>query len=232
MREDPRLGLLADPAPRRVDHAGERDRVGRVAEQLQVGDRVLDLGPLVELRPTDHLVRDVEPDQRVLEHPALGVDPVEDRDPVARRPLLDQPVDLRGHVARLGVLVVELADHDRLPGTRVGPEPLLAPLGVVGDDRVRCVEHGLGRAVVLLQLDQRRIAEVAVEVEDVADVRVAESVDRLVLVADHGQVAVLAGEQLQESVLGAVGVLVLVDQHPAKDSAGTSRARRRTARAG
>ena len=114
VREHPRLGLLADPAPRRVDDAAERDRVGGVGEQLQVGDRVLDLGALVELRPADHLVGDLESHQRVLEHPALRVHPVEDRDLVARRALLDQPVDLGGDVAGLGVLVVELADDDLL----------------------------------------------------------------------------------------------------------------------
>ena len=53
-------------------------------EQAQVGDRVLDLGPLVELRPADHLVGDVEADEGVLEHPALRVGPVEDGDLGAR----------------------------------------------------------------------------------------------------------------------------------------------------
>ena len=85
VREQPRLGRLADPAARRVDDPRERHRVGRVRDQAQVGDRVLDLGALVELRAPDHLVGDLEPHQRVLEHAALGVDPVEDRDLVARR---------------------------------------------------------------------------------------------------------------------------------------------------
>ena len=57
------------------------------------------------------------------------------------------------------------------------------------------------------------------EVEDVADVGVAEAVDRLVLVADHHQVAVLGGEQLQQPVLGVVGVLVLVDEDVAEGAA-------------
>ena len=112
MREQPRLGLLADPAPGRVDDAAERDAVGRVREQLQVGDGVLDLGPLVELGAADHLVGQLEADERVLEHPALRVDPVEDRDLVAGDTLVrDEPLDLAGDVAGLGVLVVELGDR-------------------------------------------------------------------------------------------------------------------------
>ncbi len=54
---------------------------------------------------------------------------------------------------------------------------------------------------------------VLAEVEDVADVRAAETVDRLVVVADDRDVAVLGREQVDERVLRAVGVLVLVDEH-------------------
>ena len=87
------------------------------------------------------------------------------------------------------------------------------------DDRVGGREDRLGRAVVLLELDHLRLGEVALEVEDVADVGVAEAVDRLVLVADDHQVAVLGGEQLQQPVLGVVGVLVLVDEDVAEGAA-------------
>ena len=61
-----------------------------------------------------------------------------------------------------------------------------------------------------------RVREVLLEVEDVPDVGAAEAVDRLVVVADHRQVAVLGGEQLEPAVLGAVGVLVLVDEDVAE----------------
>ncbi len=47
----------------------------------------------------------------------------------------------------------------------------------------------------------------------------AEAVDRLILVADDHQVAVLGGEQLQQPVLGVVGVLVLVDEDVAEGAA-------------
>ena len=125
--------VLADPAPRRVDDARERDRVGGVDEQVQVGDRVLDLGPLVELRPPDHLVGDVVADQGVLEHAALGVRPVEDRDLGPRDVLLvGQALDLAGDVARLRVLVVELGDRHRLAVAEVGPKPLRLLAAVVG----------------------------------------------------------------------------------------------------
>ena len=56
--------------------------------------------------------------------------------------------------------------------------------------RMSCV-----RAVVLLQLDDGRVRVVALEVEDVAQVRAAPGVDALVVVTHHGQVVVALGER-------------------------------------
>ncbi len=57
---------------------------------------------------------------------------------------------------------------------------------------------------------------VLAEVEDVADVGAAKPVDRLVVVAHHRDVAVLRRQQVDQHVLRAVGVLVLVDEDMAK----------------
>ena len=217
---EPALAGAADAPPRRVDDPREGDLVGGVDEQAEVGDRVLDLGPLVELGAADHLVGELEADQRVLQHPAHRVGPVEDRDVLAPHPLLlAEALDLARHPARLLVLVGQLRELHRLAAGALGPEPLRPTLAVALDHRVGGGEDRLGGAVVLLQLDHRSIGEVALEVEDVADVGVAESVDRLVLVADDHQVAVLGGEQLQQPVLGVVGVLVLVDEDVAEGAA-------------
>ena len=49
------------------------------------------------------------------------------------------------------------------------------------------------------------------ERQDVADIRAAEHVDRLIIIAHDAEVATLAGEVPHHQVLGAVRVLVLVD---------------------
>jgi hypothetical protein len=51
------------------------------------------------------------------------------------------------------------------------------------------------------------------EVHDVAQIRAAPFVDRLVGIADDAKVAVHAGQERDEQVLRAVRVLVLVDHH-------------------
>ena len=169
---------VADPAARPIGDAHERHGVVGVVDHLEVGDRVLDLGALVEARAADHLVRDALADEHVLEHPALRVRPVEDRDLRARPALLDQLRHLRGDEARLGVLVLDLERSHRRPVAEVGEERLLLALAVVGDDGVRGAEDGVRRAVVLLERDELRAGEVALELEDVADVGSAEGVDR------------------------------------------------------
>ncbi len=114
------------------------------------------------------------------------------------------------------MLVLDLDDLDRLALAELRPEPLRLAVAVVVDHRVRRLEDRVRRAVVLLERDRAGAGEVALEVEDVADVRAAEGVDRLVGVPDHQQVLVLAGDQLEEAVLRVVRVLVLVDEDVAE----------------
>src|SRR5262249_31304395 len=181
-------------------------------EQLEGGHGVLYLGALVEIGPTDHLVGELVADEDVLEHPAVGVCSGEDPNLVAAHAApVDQLLPLARDEARRGMLALELGEVDLLALAELGPEALAEPAGVVGDDTVGGLENGLGRAVVLLELDDEGVLEVDRELEDVADLGPAEAVDRLILVADHGEIAVLAAEQLEQPVLGVVRVLVLVD---------------------
>ena len=84
------------------------------------------------------------------------------------------------------------------------------------DDAVRGAEDRVRRAVVLLERDRPRPGEVALELEDVADVGAAERIDALVRVPDCADVLVLGRQQLQQPVLGVVRVLVLVDEDVAE----------------
>ncbi len=123
----------------------------------------------------------------------------------------DEAFDLAGDPLRLFLLVVRLEALDRAAAGLLRPELLVGPLRVARDDGVGGVEDELRRAVVPLELDDRRVGVVALEVEDVADVGAPPAVDRLVVVADDGQVAVLRGERPDPEVLRPVRVLVLVD---------------------
>jgi hypothetical protein len=149
------------------------------------------------------------------------------RNPGARAPARHPCApDLRGDPGRLVGLVGRLHHRERL-ALRVGrAERLALPLNVLRDHTVRGVQDSLRRAVVLLQPHEARGLEVLLEVQDVADVGPAPAVDRLVVVADHEEVApagfrrlrtrLRRRQQLEEDVLRVVRVLVLVDQHEAE----------------
>ena len=93
-----------------------------------------------------------------------------------------------------------------------GPQVLAQTLAVVADQRVGRVQDVALAAVVLLQLDHAALGELALEVEHVARGGAAESVDRLIVVADREDRVVAACQQLEPPILQPVGVLELVHQ--------------------
>ena len=95
----------------------------------------------------------------------------------------------------------------RLVNSFLGWRPALCATSSFAASRI-----GLRRAVVLFELEDLRAREVFLEAQDHAVVAAAPRVDRLIVVADDRDVAVLLGERRDEAVLRVVDVLVLVDQ--------------------
>ena len=205
---------LADPAGRHVDDALERGVRRVVPEQAQVRDHVLHLLALEERHRADHLGRDARRSQVLLEHARLCVGPVEDRDVRRRvRAVVQQAPDRLRDEVRLAALVARLIDLERLAGAAVRPQRLHVPVDVLLDDAVRRVEDRLRRAIVLLELHDVRVREVAVEVEQVTRLGAAPGVDRLIVVTHDRQVARRGREVAHEVVLHTIRVLELVDEH-------------------
>ena len=127
-----------------------------------------------------------------------------------------QAQDLAGDPVRLVALVLGPVARDRPAGVPDGEELLGLATDVVGDDGVRRIEDRLGGAEVLLQHDGRDVGEGPLELQDVADVRAAPAVDRLVGVPDDADVAVRLAQQLDDLVLRVVRVLELVDEDVAE----------------
>ena len=73
-------------------------------------------------------------------------------------------------------------------------------------------QDGVGRAVVVFQPHDFGLGPILLEAQDVGHVGAAPAVNRLIVVAHHAQVAMPGGQRLDDAVLAAVGVLVLVDQ--------------------
>src|SRR3546814_9394715 len=82
--------------------------------------------------------------------------------------------------------------------------------GLRDDPRGRA-ENVRGRAVILFELDDRRAGEILLELEDILDLRAAPRIDRLIVVADAGDVLVILREQAEPEILDRVGILIFVD---------------------
>ena len=213
-REEGGARLVPETARRGVEHARESECILWIPDEPEVRERVLHLAALVEGDAAYDLVRESERAERVLDRARLRVGPVQNSD-VARSvgfPLALQALDLARDELSLMRLVVRLHHHDIGPALPVGPELLLLAGPVVADDRVRRVEDPLRGPIVLFELDDLRVGVVALEVEDVADIGATPAEDGLVVVAYDRQVLLEAREVPKQHVLGAVRVLVLVDE--------------------
>ena len=203
----------AQPPGRRVEDAQQLDVVLRLDKHGEVGEHVLDLAAVEETLPADHAVGDALGPQPFLEEARLLVGAEQDREILPRPPRGERgPLDLADHELRLGGVARQGDQADLVLARQPAPERLAAPPQVVPDDAVGGVQDGRGAAVILLEADDLRVLEEALEREQVLDLGPAPPVDALVVVAHHADVAGGPHEVAQQVHLQAVGVLELVHQ--------------------
>src|SRR5437867_8828155 len=123
-----------------------------------------------------------------------------------------QRLDLLANQPRFLLAVPDAAQRDLLAFGFFGPQGLAeAPL-VMGNEAGSGGEDVRGRAVVALQANHLSARKVALETEDVPDLGAAPAIDRLVIITDAADVAMLAREQPQPQILRDIGVLIFVHQ--------------------
>ena len=204
---------VAEAALGRVDDALEGEVVGRVGDAAQIGEGVADLEPLVEARAADHPVGQAERDEALLDLAHLGGDAHEHghlgraNAPCCCSASISSP--MRRASSSLSHAPVSVTFS---PGSSSVMQRLAEPALIVGDEVGGGGEDMAGGAVIALQPHDGRAGEVVLEAQDVVDLGAAPAIDRLVVVADAGDVAAALGEQAQPEILGDVGVLVLVDE--------------------
>ena len=94
----------------------------------------------------------------------------------------------------------------------VGPQVLGEALRGEIDHRVRGGENRLRGAIIALERDHARgRAEFAGEIQNIAHRRRPERIDRLGVVAHHGEAASIGFQREQDRGLQPIGVLVFVD---------------------
>ncbi len=136
----------------------------------------------------------------------------QDRLLLQRRPALPIFQDTLHDVARLIGFVAHADEPRSYAGISVGPKVLGEALSCQTDHAICRREDCLGRAIVALQRYDLCRAKLCGEVEDVADIRGTERVNRLGVIADDGQPASAGLERQNDRSLEPVCVLVLIDE--------------------
>src|SRR5262245_6291536 len=168
--------------------------------EQHVGERVLDLPPLVESDPANDPVGQAFTHQCVLDGPRLRVRAIE-------HGCGGLHVVSQGSTCRTGdeVSFLELVRRPEVgdldPADTIGPEMLVLTVTVLSNHRRGGVENYLRGSIVLLELYGYRFRKIVLEVQDVPQIGATPFVDRLVRVADHAQVAMCFGEAANEQIL-------------------------------
>ena len=206
-------GGVADASHGVVHHAFESLVVAGVDYEADVGQHVLYLLVVVERAALVDAIGDAATPQRGLHRGRLVVGAVEHHHLVPAVARLAYAVAHGvGHCVGLLAVGVALHDADLVARVAVGEALLVHAARVALDHRVGGVDYGAGRTVVLLQLEHLRRGIVVAEREYVFDLRAAERVDALGVVAHHAHPRMKLREAADDDVLRIVGVLVLVDQ--------------------
>ena len=119
----------------------DRQLVGRIGEEAEVGDHVEHLGPPIEAARTPELVRDSGGAKCENDGTGEGVGPDQERGPAQWHALPSQRRDPTRDLERFVEARRGVGDLDPGTGSAEGAERLRHPVRVVGDQRGRGGDH-------------------------------------------------------------------------------------------
>ena len=194
-------------------HIGDarKGKIVLIRDHPQVGQSVLDLLPVKELRAAVNHIGQFLPAQHLFEGARDIMRAVEHGDVAQRHALRAQRLDLRRDPRRLANGALRMVIQHRL-SVRQGREQLFFdPVHIFIDQRVDCAQHLRRRAVVGHHQDGLAIRKLLVQIKQVFDVCPAPGINGLIRIADHEQVFVITAQRQHELILQLVDVLKLVD---------------------
>ncbi len=159
------------------------------------------------------MVRDAGIEECFFEDTRLKVGAIEDGDRTRAHPLPQESSYFSGDESCLIIFIIGAEAGDEFTRVVLREEILLLAHRIFRDDVVCRGENRLSRAIVLFEKDDLGSRIVFFELKNVCDRRTAPTINVLVAVAHHANIFLGAGEELDESILDLVGVLVLVDMN-------------------
>ena len=171
-------GGLTNAASRIIDDALERLLVGRIGDESQIADDILDLLALIERQATVDAIEDVAFAQGFLEGATLCICAVEDGDvAVVVTLVVVKRLYTSSHL--IGFLQVGVgAGEDEFRPSVVFAENRLAYLILVlRNERIGSIDNVLRRAIVLLQLEKLGVGYLVLHIQNVVDIGATERID-------------------------------------------------------
>ena len=110
-------------------------------------------------------------------------------------------------------LVLVLFDSRTWTLGAAGDQRFVVSHRVVADQSIGHRQDFGGTAIVVFQVDDLGIGPIVLEVQDVSHIGTTPSINRLIVITDHTEIAVPQRQMFGDAVLAAVGVLVFVNQH-------------------
>jgi len=176
---------------RHIGDAQQADIVLRVEKSFQIGQEIAHFAPVEKALAANQVIPNAGLTQGRFQRPGLGIGAKEDRVIGPRRAprqarVFDLLDDARAS-ASSSAKVCSVIFGPSLFATR----GVSRPADVVFDQRIGGLEDGVGRAVILLELDDSDLREMLFHVEQVGDLRPTPAVDALIVIADHAEIAML-----------------------------------------
>ncbi len=204
---------FADAARGVIDDALEGFVVARVYYQAKVTEQIFYLFSVEKRVAAIDFVRYVPPPQSLFHSPRQRVDAIQHGDIFPRHSAASELPHLGGDHLGLLAVGVGFQQLDILTAFARREALLLefATRGVTRDNAVGGVHYHLRRTVVLFELVDLRLREIALETENVLDARAAKRVYALRVVAHDAYISVRHCESLDYQILNVIGVLIFVD---------------------
>ena len=120
--------------------------------------------------------------------------------------LINSPSDKESFV----LLVISPIVDNFLTVFILSPEIFGTAVAVVSDDFISRLKDGLSRAIIFLKQDYLSFRIILFKVQDILHIGSPPAVDRLVSVSDHTDILKAGSQELDQLVLGMVGILIFV----------------------
>ena len=188
--------------------------VARIGDDVQISQNIFYLFAVVKLQPADYDIWNFFAHKFFLEQPRLRVGAIQQGNFVVLKIVAnDEPFNFLRDNRRLLHIRFAGEEFNFFARTVFRAEVFRLAVEAVLDNEVGGVQNGLCRTIILLQNDNLCLRIIALESQNVAHIRAAPAVNRLVGVANHADILIFFGKLPRQNVLRKIRVLIFINQN-------------------